>query len=39
MDFNKITESESNYDDLEHMSSLELLKSMNQEDQTVPKAI
>ena len=39
MDFNKITENESNYDDLEHMSSLELLKSMNQEDQTVPKAI
>tara|TARA_Y100000589_G_scaffold332180_1_gene390009 strand:+ start:6342 stop:7163 length:822 start_codon:yes stop_codon:yes gene_type:complete len=39
MNFNKITESESNYDNLEHKSSLELLKNMNQEDQTVPKAI
>jgi N-acetylmuramic acid 6-phosphate etherase len=39
MDFNKITESESNYHDLEYKSPLELLKSMNQEDHSVPKAI
>lgn len=33
------TESSSNYDDLEQKSTLELLKAMNQEDQTVPSAI
>jgi len=33
------TEASSNYDSLELMSTLEILESMNQEDQTVPKAI
>jgi len=39
MAFNKITESESNHHDLEHKSTLELLKSMNKEDHSVPNAI
>ncbi len=39
MSFNKITESESNYDNLEKKSSLELLKNMNKEDKCVPGAI
>ncbi|AHF14060.1 N-acetylmuramic acid 6-phosphate etherase [Niabella soli] len=35
----KITEQSSNYDHLEKMSVLELLSSMNREDQTVPLAV
>ncbi len=35
----RITESSSNYDQLEKMSTLELLKNMNREDKTVPLAI
>ena len=35
MSFEKITESNSNYDDLELKSSLELLKIINKEDQSV----
>ena len=35
----RITESPSNYDRLEHMSFRELLTNMNREDQTVPRAI
>lgn len=36
---NRITESSSNYDNLEKMSVKELLSNINQEDQTVPLAI
>jgi N-acetylmuramic acid 6-phosphate etherase len=39
MDFIKTTEQESYYDNLEHMSIGELIRSMNKEDQTVPKAV
>ncbi len=35
----KTTESDSNYDHLEHMSVIDLLKNMNSEDQTVPLAV
>src|SRR5690606_39678802 len=37
--FNKITESESNYNHLEQMSVHELLTHINNEDQTVPLAV
>ncbi|MBT5977111.1 MAG: N-acetylmuramic acid 6-phosphate etherase, partial [Flavobacteriales bacterium] len=36
---NRITESSSNYDQLENMSFSELLKNMNREDKSVPLAI
>jgi N-acetylmuramic acid 6-phosphate etherase len=36
---NRITESSSNYDNLEHMSVKDLLSNINREDQTVPLAI
>lgn len=39
MSFNKITESSSNYDDLEQMSLSELLININSEDKTVPLAV
>ena len=37
--FDKITEQSSKYDQLEKMSVLELLENINQEDQSVPKAV
>ena len=39
MDFNKITESDSNYNHLEQMSIQELLTNINAEDKTVPLAV
>lgn len=39
MTFNKITESESDYNHLEQMSVLDLLTNINKEDQTVPMAV
>ncbi len=39
MTFEKTTEQSSNYDHLERMSVQELLHNINQEDQTVPKAV
>lgn len=39
MTFNKITESESDYNHLEQMSVLDLLTNINKEDQTVPQAV
>ncbi len=39
MTFIRTTEQESNHQDLDKMSSLELLKNINAEDQSVPKAI
>lgn len=39
MTFNKITESESEYNHLEQMSVLDLLTNINKEDQTVPMAV
>ena len=39
MDFTKTTEQDSNYNHLEKMSVKELLKSINQEDKTVPYAV
>jgi len=39
MDFIKTTEQESNYNHLENMSVKDLIKNINKEDQTVPKAI
>ena len=39
MSFQKTTESDSHYQDLDKMSISELLKNINQEDQTVPHAI
>ena len=39
MAFNKITEQESNYDNLEQMSSLELINSINAEDKKVAFAV
>ena len=39
MSFERITESESNYHNLDKMSVLELLTNINKEDQTVPGAI
>ncbi len=39
MAFERITEKESNHQNLDKMSTLELLTSINQEDQTVPKAV
>ncbi len=38
-DFKKITETDSNYDHLEQMSTLELLTHINREDQKVAKAV
>lgn len=38
-EFKRITESSSNYQDIEKMSTEEILKSINQEDKEVPKAI
>ncbi|NPA42491.1 MAG: N-acetylmuramic acid 6-phosphate etherase, partial [Chlorobi bacterium] len=38
-DFEKITEKESKYHDLEKMSIRELLENINKEDQTVPFAV
>ncbi|WP_121665596.1 N-acetylmuramic acid 6-phosphate etherase [Mesonia aquimarina] len=38
-DFIKVTEKESNYDELDKMSIHTILKSINKEDQTVPKAV
>ena len=39
MTFEKTTEKESKYNHLEKMSTLELLKNINKEDQTVPLAV
>lgn len=39
MNFDKITESESNYKDLEQMRVLDLLTNINNEDKTVPLAV
>jgi len=39
MDFNKITESDSNYDNLEQMTIGALLTNINNEDKTVPLAV
>lgn len=39
MTFNKTTEEPSKYNDLEHMSMTELLRSINKEDKTVPLAV
>jgi N-acetylmuramic acid 6-phosphate etherase len=39
MDFKKITESDSNYDNLEQMAISKLLTNINKEDQTVPLAV
>ncbi|WP_010523440.1 N-acetylmuramic acid 6-phosphate etherase [Aquimarina agarivorans] len=39
MSFKKITEQESNYSNLEHMTALELIKSINNEDKTVAFAV
>jgi N-acetylmuramic acid 6-phosphate etherase len=39
MNFNKITESDSNYDNLEQMTIGELLTNINKEDKTVPLAV
>lgn len=39
MNFDKITESESNYNHLEQMSVFDLLTNINKEDQTVPLAV
>ena len=39
MDFEKITEEESNYSNLEKMSVHDLLLNINKEDQTVPLAV
>jgi N-acetylmuramic acid 6-phosphate etherase len=39
MNFNKITESDSNYDNLEQMTIDELLPNINKEDKTVPLAV
>jgi len=39
MQFNKITESDSHYSDIEHMSTEEILTSINKEDQTVATSV
>ena len=39
MDFNKITEQDSNYDHLERMNISELIKNINEEDKSVPLAV
>ncbi|WP_452221063.1 N-acetylmuramic acid 6-phosphate etherase [Lacinutrix salivirga] len=39
MDFTKITEKDSNYNNLENMSIPELLNNINKEDQTIPNAV
>ena len=39
MDFIKTTEQDSNYNHLEKMSISELLRNINDEDQTVPQAV
>lgn len=39
MEHNKTTESESNYQDLEKMSTMDILSSINQEDKSVPFAV